>query len=762
MTFLKATAAAGLAVLAATAPVLAGPNSLNSSVIPTQLGNIYTGISQSCGNCHGINSAARPNDPDGSGTAYGRDLDRALNLGSGTTESAYNGATTDAAIDAALRQIEAGYAPFISTAGGVAFSSTNTAIRTLSLPGTQTSLSVTVSPGRSFTGTTDTILAFNPESTDDLKISSSAGTTLNLDITTTRIPFRERGDRRRAGQPYDLDLNPKNTTGFFNSTATNLNRNRLRVTFNNIAPVGVADSAIATASNTAASPLALNVLANDSDADSDGTAMRAQIARALDAADGSVVPDATGRGFLYTLPDTLPATEQTVTFTYRPVDNDSPSTSLAGTETLVSIRIPARPAENPPTLVNDTFAATEDTVLNGDVSTNDSDPEGLDTLAYSVTTQPTAGQGSVAMNADGTFTYTPANNFNGAAGFSYTAFDGTFSRSANVTLNVAAVNDAPVAVADSAVASSGNTTASPLDINVLANDSDVDSTGLTVRLTADLPNAGDGTLALNAGGNGFRYTVPDPLPATAGSATFRYRAVDPGGAESNEVAVTVAIPSAAPVGGPPIARNDLFALTEDTPFTGDVKTNDADPDGLNTVTFSVSQAPPPQSGVLTFRADGTFDFNPAENFNGRVEFRYVAFDGSDSDDARVRLDVAAVNDAPVAQVDTAIATEANTNAAPLEIDVLANDTDVDSTGLTAELVEDLASAADGTVTLAPGGTGFRYAVPDPLPANSRVVRFRYRPRDSDGLAGNIARVNIRIPAASAPVTVIPVLAITRR
>ena len=73
--------------------------------------------------------------------------------------------------------------------------------------------------------------------------------------------------------------------------------------------------------------------------------------------------------------------------------------------------------------------------------------------------------------ATGAFTYTPDANFNGTDTFTYTASDGTaVSNVATVTITVTAVNDAPVAVNDSA--STPEETA--VSGNVLANDTDVD------------------------------------------------------------------------------------------------------------------------------------------------------------------------------------------------------------------------------------------------------------------------------------------------
>ncbi len=79
--------------------------------------------------------------------------------------------------------------------------------------------------------------------------------------------------------------------------------------------------------------------------------------------------------------------------------------------------------------------------------------------------------GSLAFNADGSFSYTPAANFFGSDSFTYRAFDGTdYSNTATVTITVNPVNDAPVADAQS-VATKVNT---PLDVTLSASDVELD------------------------------------------------------------------------------------------------------------------------------------------------------------------------------------------------------------------------------------------------------------------------------------------------
>src|SRR5438067_375194 len=113
---------------------------------------------------------------------------------------------------------------------------------------------------------------------------------------------------------------------------------------------------------------------------------------------------------------------------------------------IVSITVTA--VNDPPVAANDSYAATEDTVLTiaaPGVLANDSDVDG-DPLTAPIVVAP--GHGAVTLNATGSFTYTPAANYNGPDSFTYKANDGALnSNIATVAIAVAAVNDPPVASA---------------------------------------------------------------------------------------------------------------------------------------------------------------------------------------------------------------------------------------------------------------------------------------------------------------------------
>src|SRR5439155_766642 len=169
----------------------------------------------------------------------------------------------------------------------------------------------------------------------------------------------------------------------------------------------------------------------------------------------------------------------------------------------------------------DSYATAQDTPLTVTAATgvlaNDTDVDG-DPLTAALATAPT--KGTLALNANGSFTYTPNANVNGSDTFTYRASDATLtSPLATVTIAITPVNDAPVATADSYATAEDTPLTVAAATGVLANDTDVDGDPLTAVL-ATAP--AKGTLALNANGS-FTYT---PNANVNGSDTFTYRASD--------------------------------------------------------------------------------------------------------------------------------------------------------------------------------------------------------------------------------------------
>ena len=182
-----------------------------------------------------------------------------------------------------------------------------------------------------------------------------------------------------------------------------------------------------------------------------------------------------------------------------------------------------------PTPTADTATTDEDTPVVIDVLANDTDPDG-DTLTV---TSATATNGTVTLNPDGTITYTPNQDYNGPDTISYVVDDGnggTATSTVSVTVNP--VNDDPVA-RDDAASTTFNT---PVTIDVLANDTDVDGDTLAVLGT---PTSADGTVTVNPDGT----ITFAPVAGFVGVAVIDYTVTDGnGGTATAQVLVSVGAP----------------------------------------------------------------------------------------------------------------------------------------------------------------------------------------------------------------------------
>ena len=272
-------------------------------------------------------------------------------------------------------------------------------------------------------------------------------------------------------------------------------------------------------------------------------------------------------------------------------------------------RIRATPATT--IAVADAFAATEDMALATaapGVLANDTGA-GLTAVLNSATTN-----GTVMLLPDGAFAYAPAANFHGVDSFTYHATNGVESSNvATVSITVAAVNDAPVAVANGYTVS-GGTTLVVAPPGLLANDSDVDGDPLSAEVVT---GPSGGTLVLAANGS-FQYTA---APGTTQD-SFTYRAAD--SATVSNVA-TANLTVAQTVNAPPIARNDFALVRRNTQVVINVVANDNDTDGTidpSTVTVTTQ----PTRGVATSLGNGTVRYQPNPNFWGLDSFRYVVHD----------------------------------------------------------------------------------------------------------------------------------------
>jgi VCBS repeat-containing protein len=141
----------------------------------------------------------------------------------------------------------------------------------------------------------------------------------------------------------------------------------------------------------------------------------------------------------------------------------------------VVVNVTVAPVNDAPTVTTPVAANTnEDTQLVGQIAASDLDG---DVLTYQAGA---AQHGTVTVDAQGQYTYTPDANFNGSDSFIIKVSDGTAPAvDAVVNVAVAPVNDAPITVDDAATVGENQSQAFPLT----ANDTDVED-GVPPTLTA--------------------------------------------------------------------------------------------------------------------------------------------------------------------------------------------------------------------------------------------------------------------------------------
>jgi len=199
-----------------------------------------------------------------------------------------------------------------------------------------------------------------------------------------------------------------------------------------------------------------------------------------------------------------------------------------------------------PELVNDQPVAENDTAITDEdsqlivaapgVLSNDSDPNAGDTLTVAaIDTSGTVGD-VTAWDTDGSFTYDPNVQFeylqagnSTIDSFAYVLEDGNGGTdTATVTITINGVNDAPVAVNDSAVTDDGT----QVIIDVLYNDSDVDGDTLAVD---SVTQGANGSVTNNGS-----YVTYTPTLGFNGTDSFNYTVIDGnGGADTATVTINI-------------------------------------------------------------------------------------------------------------------------------------------------------------------------------------------------------------------------------
>ena len=369
-------------------------------------------------------------------------------------------------------------------------------------------------------------------------------------------------------------------------------------------------------------------------------------------------------------------------------------------------------ANQAPQAADDTYQVDEDntlTILATGVLSNDID---LDPLTATAQTLPLSG--TLDLNLDGSFVYTPSQHFNGQDSFEYVASDGALTDTATVTITVTAVDDAPQADDDTYTIDEDSLNNL---LDVLSGDTDADGDTLSIAAIGPLDNGGSAVIS----GNQVEY---NPASNFNGTEVFTYTVSDSVLTDTATVTVTVTPQPDAPV----ITEGDAISVTMDedsspTPFSLTLNATDVESD---TLTWSISG----QAGNGTASATGSglsksIGYTPTAHFFGGDAFVVQVSDGGLTDTIVVSVTVTPQNDDPNA-VDDSFSVDENSTTVTLP--VLDNDDDAPDTGETLTIIA-VGVAPTGTVSISSTNTSLTYSA---APGQLYTEAFTYTIDDGNG------------------------------
>ncbi len=291
--------------------------------------------------------------------------------------------------------------------------------------------------------------------------------------------------------------------------------------------------------------------------------------------------------------------------------------------------------------------------------------------------------------------------------------DGTFTTRATITITILRSNVAPVAVDDTATTNE----ATPVSIDVRANDTDADSDVLEVF---EWSAGSHGSVVCSIAA--CSYT---PDAGYTGTDTFTYSVRDGfGGQAEATVTVTILV-----VNNRPFAVDDIALHHGNAPITIDVLRNDTDIDPGDVLGVVESTA----LGGRVACGGGSCTYSPPPGFSGEESFRYTVSDGNGGLSTATVVVRVRGNNAPIADPDELVVLGTRSGT----VEVLDNDLDPDGDRLTVTVATPPTS---GTATC--GSNRCQYTSDT---ASAAVDSFTYRVDDGRGGTAT-ARVDVVVQA----------------
>ncbi len=379
--------------------------------------------------------------------------------------------------------------------------------------------------------------------------------------------------------------------------------------------------------------------------------------------------------------------------------------------------------------------AGSETVIN--IAANVSDTNNNYQSASAITITNSTACAAITDNNNGTITF--PNCADGTYTFDYSVADALGKACAAATVSFTISNTAPTANDDTVQMLAGTSAT----IDVLANDSDADSTSQTANTidptTVTIVSAPtNGSTSIDATTGSITYT-----PSGSSNDSFTYTVQDTIGATSATATVTITV-TATPA---PSAVDDSGITTaKNTPVEIDVLSNDVQTDTNDALDpASVALVTSPNKGSISIATTGIITYTPATGEAGIDTFTYTVSDNGDnggvhtSDPATVTIEIS--NNAPTAN-NVSLTTTVNTNIT-FNIADEANDDDgsIDLTSISVSNGSNGAtSVSNGIVTYTPN-TGF-----------SGDDSFTYTVSDDNGTSSNEATVSVVVNVADIPAT----------
>jgi len=340
-----------------------------------------------------------------------------------------------------------------------------------------------------------------------------------------------------------------------------------------------------------------NILQNDSDPDGPVSASLTIVANPIH---GIATIDASGN-YSYQ-PNTNYSGNDTIVFSVCDTDNNCINDTLFVTVV---------PINDDLIVVNDIFSTNENTALTGSIILNDTDPDGT-SINANTTPVILPSNGTILINANGSFDYLPNNGFIGTDTIVVTLCDNGFPLPASclndtIFITVVDINQPPIVFNEIVV------TNEDVAINgtVITIDNDPEGTTLTTD-TVVVFGPFHGTFTVNQNGD-FIYT---PNLNYNGSDTVVVQICDNGLPLPAACSFDTIFISISPINDAPIVINDTASTYSNQNAIGNILLNDVDIESTLLSVDSINIVGP-SNGSIVLNSNGDFVYTPNLGFYGQ-------------------------------------------------------------------------------------------------------------------------------------------------